>query len=237
MGQLPQALAGLLGERLRCATTVAGITRDNGGFAVKAGDQEIRSHAVLLTSAARHTAQMVTDICADAAAPLSRIRTAPIAVVMTSYASETPFGNPLTGFGFLAPGVERLGILGSLYCHAIFPGQAPAGRTFLRTMMGGSRDPEVLDLDDAALLDRARSSLAKVLGADPEPDRIWIIRHPAGITQYEMGHLDRVAAAENAAREAGLELAGSSYRGVSVNDCITQARAAASRIAERLKRG
>ena len=36
------------------------------------------------------------------------------------------------------------------------------------------------------------------------------------------------------AREAGIELAGSPYRGVSVNDCIRQARAAAARIAARL---
>ena len=51
-----------------------------------------------------------------------------------------------------------------------------------------------------------------------------------------VGHLDRVATAEAAAGNAGIELAGSPYRGVSVNDCIRQARAAATRVAERLRR-
>jgi oxygen-dependent protoporphyrinogen oxidase len=63
---------------------------------------------------------------------------------------------------------------------------------------------------------------------------VWIVRWAHGITQYTVGHLGRVAAAETAAAATGLELAGSPYRGVSVNDCIRQARAAARRIAQRL---
>jgi oxygen-dependent protoporphyrinogen oxidase len=63
---------------------------------------------------------------------------------------------------------------------------------------------------------------------------VWIVRWENGISQYTMGHLDRVAAATAAAGDAGIELAGSPYRGISVNDCIKQARAAARRIAQRL---
>ncbi len=101
-------------------------------------------------------------------------------------------------------------------------------------MVGGAREPEAAALDDDALLARVRSGLAKVYGADPEPDRVWIVRWEHGISQYTVGHLDRVAAAEDAVGAAGLELAGSPYRGVSVNDCIKQARAAARRVAQRL---
>ena len=141
---------------------------------------------------------------------------------------------PVRGFGFLVPRGEDVGLLGTLYCHDIFPGQAPAGTLLLRAMVGGAREPEAAALDDDALLARVRSGLAQVYGADPEPDRVWIVRWEHGISQYTVGHLDRVAAAEAAVRAAGLEIAGSPYRGVSVNDCIKQARAAAQRIARRL---
>jgi oxygen-dependent protoporphyrinogen oxidase len=103
-------------------------------------------------------------------------------------------------------------------------------------MVGGARSPEALALDDPSLLKLVRGALERILGADPEPDRVWIVRWEHGISQYTVGHLDRVAAAEEAAAAAGIELAGSPYRGVSVNDCIKQARVAAARIARRLKR-
>jgi oxygen-dependent protoporphyrinogen oxidase len=102
-------------------------------------------------------------------------------------------------------------------------------------MVGGARSPEAVGLDDDALTNRVRASLARVFGTDPDPDRVWIVRWEQGISQYTVGHLDRVAAAEAAARTAGIELAGSPYRGVSVNDCIKQARAAAARLAKRLR--
>ncbi len=121
-------------------------------------------------------------------------------------------------------------LLGTLYCHDIFPGQAPEGSLFLRAMVGGARAPEAVALDDDALVASVRRSLGRIFGADPDPDRVWIVRWERGISQYTVGHLDRVTAAENAARCAGVELAGSPYRGVSVNDCIKQARAAARRL-------
>jgi len=132
------------------------------------------------------------------------------------------------------PRGEGLGILGTLFCHAIFPGQAPPGHLLLRTMVGGAREPAAVELDDEALLRRVRDTLGSVLGRDPDPDRVWFVRHSEGIAQYTIGHPMRVQAAEQAATASGIELAGSALRGVSVNDCIRQGREAAGRIAARL---
>jgi oxygen-dependent protoporphyrinogen oxidase len=102
-------------------------------------------------------------------------------------------------------------------------------------MIGGARDPSAVDLDDEQLLDRTRTAHRRALGGDPDPGRVWVIRWQDGISQYTLGHIQRVRAAEAAAASAGIELAGSPFRGVSVNDCIKQARAAATRIADRLE--
>ncbi len=149
---------------------------------------------------------------------------------MASYPADA-FGLPVDGFGFLVPKAENAGILGTLYCHSIFPGQAPDGTVFLRSMLGGAREPDQARLDDDALIAAVRAAHSRIFGCDPAPDRVWIARWAEGISQYTVGHLDRVTQAEDAARSVGVELAGSPYRGVSVNDCIRQARAAAQRLA------
>lgn len=232
MGRLPECIAERLGSRLLLNSPIRAVERTPSGFRLTGSSLEIEADKVVLALPAHVASGLVGSVAPAAADPLNRIPTAPIAVVMTSYADPGAFGRRVRGFGFLVPGCEPLGILGCLYCHDIFPGQAPPRRLLLRTMLGGARDPSVLGLDDGALQARVRAALSTVLGGDPDPDLTWIVRHPRGIAQYTLGHLDRVAAAERAAGNAGLVLVGSAYHGVSVNDCIRQSRHAAARVME-----
>ena len=236
MEQLPERLAERLGECLRLEQPVRALRREGSGFILTTEAGELAAESVILTLPADGTARLLAGPAPAAVAPLEGIPTVPIAVVMLGYEDARVFDRPVHGFGFLVPRGEEPGLLGTLYCHDIFPGQAPSGSFFLRVMVGGARSPEAAALDDDALLAQVRDALGRVLGADPEPDKVWIVRWERGISQYTVGHLGRVAAAEKAADAAGIELAGSPYRGVSVNDCVKQARAAATRVAKRLRR-
>ena len=234
MWQLPESLGSSLGDRLLLGTRVDALRRDGERFILTMGDERVTADAVLLATPAEVSARLLETLAPSAVDPLIGIPSVPIAVVMTAYRDAEAFGHPVDGFGFLVPGVEKLGILGTLYCHDIFKAHAPEGGLFLRTMIGGARDPGALDLDDSGLVDRTRVALQRVLGGDPDPDGVWVVRWAEGISQYTVGHLDRVRAAEAAAAAVDVELAGSPYRGVSVNDCIKQARAAARRLAGRV---
>ncbi len=236
MEHLPRQIAGRLGDRLRLSTAVHRLSRENGGYRIETDRSVIRADRVLLTLPASGAAALLSELAPVVRAPLEAIPTVPIAVVMASYPADV-FGRPVDGFGFLVPKAERAGILGTLYCHSIFPGQAPGGAVFLRTMLGGAREPDQARLDDDALIATVRAAHGRIFGRDPEPASVWIARWAEGISQYTVGHLDRVTAAENAARAAGVELAGSPYRGVSVNDCIKQARAAARRLTDTSQMG
>jgi oxygen-dependent protoporphyrinogen oxidase len=231
MEQLPKRIVDLLGDRLRLATPVTRLASHSSGYEIEAGGQTIRADRLLLTLPADGAANLLRDLTPDVASSLEATVTVPIAVVMASYSSPDVFGRPMSGFGFLVPRGENAGILGTLFCHAIFPGQAPAGTIFLRTMLGGAREPGQASLPDDELVATVRTAHARIFPRDPAPDRVWIARWEKGISQYTLGHLDRVAAAEKATRSIGIELSGSPYRGVSVNDCIRQARAAATRVA------
>jgi oxygen-dependent protoporphyrinogen oxidase len=235
MVRLTDRLAESAGNRLLLKRPLQTLEREGPAHILNTENGVIEAEAILLALPAERAARLMMRLAPEAVAPLAATPTAPIAVVMLGYNDKNAFGRPVSGFGFLVPRGEDASLLGTLYCHDIFPGQSPDGWLFLRAMVGGARSPEAVGLDDDALTSRVRASLARVFSADPEPDRVWIVRWEQGISQYTVGHLDRVAAAEAAARTAGIELAGSPYRGVSVNDCIKQARAAAARLAKRLR--
>ncbi|HHQ48793.1 MAG TPA: protoporphyrinogen oxidase [Acidobacteria bacterium] len=231
MGALPRAIADILGDRLRTRAAAHTVRRRGDHMEVVTPSGSIAARAVVLALPARDAATLLRELAPGAVEPLEGIPSAPIAVLMTSHPAPGGTGPEAHGFGFLVPRDEDLGILGCLYCHDIFPGQAPAGRLLFRTMLGGARQPEMASLDDDEIQAHSMGVLHRVLGLEAAPERSWIFRWERGIAQYTLGHLERVEAAEAATKGTGLFLTGSSYHGVSVNDCIANARRTAGAVA------
>jgi oxygen-dependent protoporphyrinogen oxidase len=104
----------------------------------------------------------------------------------------------------------------------------------LRAFLGGGRDPHRLDRSDAELRDAAREELVDILQITGEPmfePRVyrWTRQSP----QYEVGHLDRVAAIErHLSAMPGLFVAGSGFRAIGIPDCVQDGRTQAARAAE-----
>ena len=166
-------------------------------------------------------APRAADLLGGELAPLlRRIPGGPVAVVALIY--KQPVDVP-DAFGFLVPRGQGLRVLGTLYDSSIFPNRAPEGWRLFRTLVGGRRDPQALELSDDELLDLVARDLERAWGKFPPPDATRVIRHPLGISQYEIGHRDLLAEIE-AACPPWLRLAGSSYRGVALNLCIKDAR-------------
>jgi oxygen-dependent protoporphyrinogen oxidase len=133
-------------------------------------------------------------------------------------------GHSLQGFGVLVPRSEGVRSLGCLWSDAIFPGQAPQGQHLLRTIIGGAHDPDVAKLSEAEVEAVARKDLATLVGTKQPPRFTRVIRHAAGIAQYTLGHMERVAQTEKLEAELpGLYFTGASYRGVSINGCAKDA--------------
>lgn len=234
MQQLTDTLAASLGGRVRTSASVERIETSELGFVVHSGASErIEARSVALAVPPAPAARLLRGLLAEhAIAALEAIPAVKVAVVMTGYGTARPFATATRGFGFLVPAVERRRVLGTIFCDATFPGQAPPGRTLLRTLLGGARDGEVLDLTDSDLLSVVRRDLADYLGGDPEPEFVHVIRHSYAIPQYTLGHLERLAAIDTAlAAVPGLVLTGNGLRGIALNSCVAEARALAARIA------
>lgn len=183
--------------------------------------------AVILTAPAFAAADLVAPFQPELAADLRRIRYVTTGTVSLAYRCADLDGR-IDGFGLLVPRSERRRINACTMTSIKFDHRAPDDYALLRVFVGGSRTPDVVDLDDAALLALVRAELRDILGIAAEPVLARIHRWPRANPQYDLGHLDRVEALE-ARCPPGLLLAGSAYRGVGIPDCVSQGKQAADR--------
>ncbi|MDA8018877.1 MAG: protoporphyrinogen oxidase [Thermoanaerobaculia bacterium] len=235
MQELVQAAASRLRKPARTGWKIEHLARRNGGgwhLGARSGEV-LEADAVVLTVPSRHATPLLSPLDSELGELTSAIGAAPIVVVALGL-EPSRIPRPLDGFGFLVPRGEGPRILGCLWDSSIFPGhRAPESKVLIRVMIGGAHDEEICDLSDDEILSEVRRDLATTLGlpTDVRPDLERIYRYPAGISQYEIGHLQRLDAMNRRLTDLpGLWLGGSSYYGVAMNACIAKAVEQASEI-------
>jgi oxygen-dependent protoporphyrinogen oxidase len=223
---LVDGVARTLGPAVHTGAKVEGLQRGEGGWRVAVQENgrqaELLASHVVLATPAYVTAGLLRPLDESLSALVEGIAYAPIAVVNLGYApGSTP---PPDGFGFLVPGLEKRRLLGVIHASTVFPFRAEGGRVLYTCMIGGARRPELVKLDEEALVALAREELKELAGVTASPSFTEVIRWTRGIPQYNVGHLERVASIDAAlARLPGLHLAGNAYKGVGINDCIRNA--------------
>jgi oxygen-dependent protoporphyrinogen oxidase len=233
LGLLAETLAAQVSPVLGAAARR--LERSGPGWVVHGeGQDRWPADAVVLACPAYRQAPLLADRDAALADEVAAIPYNRVVVVALGYRRED-VPRPLDGFGYLAPQRTRRDLLGVQWCSSIFPERAPPGMVLLRALAGGWHRAEVVDWDDARLLDAVRAELRLALGIVAEPAFREIVRWDRAIPQYHLGHLERVARIEErAARQPGLFLGGNAYYGVALNDCAEQAALLAGRVARHL---
>ena len=136
--------------------------------------------------------------------------------------------HPLDGFGFVVPRCEGRRLVACSFSSVKFPGRAPEGIVLLRAFLDG-RTAEGAGAHDLERI--VRDELRDILGIAVSPLFARAFVYPRSMAQYEVGHLEKVAAIEAAlARHAGLAIAGNGLRGVGLPDCARSGEAAADSI-------
>lgn len=137
---------------------------------------------------------------------------------------------PYQGFGYLVPFNQHQEILGTVFDSSVFPEQNKGPQTRLTIMIGGIRHPKAMHGTTHELQAIAGKAVFRHLGISAEPDvsHVSFARH--AIPQYEVGHHARLQRIEKELQQIfsfRLKLLGSAWRGVAVNDCISEAQAMA----------
>jgi oxygen-dependent protoporphyrinogen oxidase len=224
---LTEAIAGC---KVQLNTKVVAIERHS-GFLIKTDKEDtIEADAICLAVPAYIAAKLVSPIDQTLAAQLNQIKYASTATINLAYRREA-VRHPLDGFGFVVPFVEKRSIIACTFSSVKFPGRAPAGHTLLRAFAGGALQPEMFALDEPEMLYRVQNDLGELLGISDQPLFAEVSKWQNSMPQYEVGHLDRMAAIENQlAQLPNLTLAGNAYRGAGIPDCIRSGETAAEKM-------
>ncbi|MDZ4170362.1 MAG: protoporphyrinogen oxidase [Coriobacteriia bacterium] len=192
----------------------------------------LKGDAVIIATPSWAASQMLVDADSDMKALLDSIPFSSSATVPMAFrAEDCPFDTKF--FGILVPLVENRPVMAVTMSSSKWPDRAPEGRVLLRGFVGGPRNQAIMEKSDDELIDIVRQQLVEMLGlkADAKPLFARVFRWTMGMPQYTMGHLDRMDQLEAiTAGIPGLGLAGGSYRGVGVPNCLEGGESAVSKV-------
>jgi protoporphyrinogen/coproporphyrinogen III oxidase len=233
MGELTAALVGALeGADIRTGVAVTRLRNGEGGdFRLTLDDgPDLNTSGVVLATPARDTAGLLSEMAPEAAAAVSGIHQVSTAAVTLAYrADQIP---RLFGTGFVVPSAERRRIMGVSYLSQKWEGRVPDPRfALLRAFIGGQHGQDLALGREEWLVAVVREELAALVGIAASPLLVRTHSWEAGLHQYTLGHLDRVASAESALGVyPGLALAGAAFHGIGLNECVESGRRAAESV-------
>jgi oxygen-dependent protoporphyrinogen oxidase len=190
----------------------------------------VDADAVIVATPAHAAATQLADLAPAIANQLREIPYVSTATVNLCYRRED-VPHDLNGHGFVVAHGEPVTITACTWSSSKWPGRAPAGIVLLRCYLGAAGRDAIVNEDDATLRKVVDTDLRTLLGVHASPRFARVARWTRALPQYNVGHLDRVAAID---RELpafpALALAGAAYRGLGIPDCIAQGSAAAARV-------
>ncbi|MGX1366727.1 oxygen-dependent protoporphyrinogen oxidase [Streptomyces canus] len=235
VGTLPLAVADAVraqGGEIVTGAPVSELRREaSGGWRVVAGGRVLHADAVIVAVPAPAAARLLRTEAPEAATELDTVEYASMALITLAYRrSDTALPE---GSGFLVPPVDGRTIKASTFASQKWGWIAEENPdvVVLRTSVGRHGETEILERDDADLVDVSRHDLRAATGLDAAPLETRVTRWTDGLPQYPVGHHARVARVrEHVARLPGLAVCGAQYDGVGIPACIASAHAAVDQI-------
>ena len=235
MQELPEAMADAAGrDKMKTGVTVRSVSRNaDGTWLVNLSDgNAVNGDAVIVATEAWAAVPLARDVDAQIADALAGIPSSSSGTCSFAF-KEDEIGIDMNAFGVLCPAVEKRSMLAATYSSTKWPGRAPKGTVLFRGFVGGPHNQKIMEKSDEEIREIVLADMRDILGIKPSVEHIFsrFYRWTLGMPQYTMGHLDRVELIE--ARSAGirgLALAGGSYRGVGLPNCIESGEAAVTKV-------
>lgn len=184
--------------------------------------------AAIVCLPAPQAATVVQSLSSDASRLLSAIEYAPSLSIALVYPPDS-FAPPADTSGVLLPRRSDTTVSACTWWTTKWS-DAVVDRQVVRCFVGRSSD-DVLEMDDDALAAACSRDVANLLGTKTRPEEHHVTRWQEGLPEYRVGHLGLVNSIERAlGPHPRVALAGASYRGSGLPDCVAQAERAANRV-------
>jgi protoporphyrinogen/coproporphyrinogen III oxidase len=247
---LPDAMAAKVAGSIRTSWTLKSIEKDGELYRLHYdtpdGPKQVRTKTVALTVPSYVAAELLRPASSAAADTLAGFDYPPVAAVTLSYpesalrSDRLDAQGHLNGFGQLHPRTQGIVTLGTIYSSSLFPNRVPAGEVLLLAYIGGALNRGIKDQSDDEIVAQVDKDLRKMLISPdaPKPRKVGLRIWEKAIPQFNVGHTDAIAGAQDALVKAGWDgvmLGGNYVCGVALGKCMEFGYEYADKVAAKVK--
>ncbi len=183
----------------------------------------IHTQAIILASPHSENQRLLAPFLH--AEPLPRALPTSVATISMAF-PEQAIRHSLEGTGFVIPRHAGFAMTACTWTHKKWPHTAPAGKAHLRCYVGRPGNDVLSGQTDEEIVWNAYQELRRILPISGYPDFYHVTRHYEAMPQYVTGHRQWLADLSNVLQSSlpGIWLAGASYEGIGLPDCIDQGK-------------
>jgi len=143
----------------------------------------------------------------------------------------------IDGTGFLISRNSDYTITSCTWLHKKWPHTTPDGKVLLRCFVGRSGGEAIVDLSDDQIVANVMTDLFKMIEIKQDPELTIVSRWINAMPQYTVGHQERMKNVREGIKKElpGIFIAGGSYNGVGLPDCIKQGEEAVAEVLKYLQ--
>lgn len=143
----------------------------------------------------------------------------------------------IDGTGFVVSRNSDYTITACTWGHKKWPHACPEDKVLLRCFVGRPGDDTIVELSDDEIIRIVLEDMNKTMNITMEPEFAVISRWKNAMPQYTVGHKERLAKVLDSVNEElpGVYIAGSSFEGLGIPDCIDQGEAAVEKVLNFIK--
>ncbi|TMN23045.1 protoporphyrinogen oxidase [Lentibacillus cibarius] len=232
---LVERLEECLGDIVECNAGVDHIEKKDHGYHVLLDNGDVyKADAVVMTTPHATLPKVFSQF--DLFDEFQDIPSTSVANVAMAF-DASAIKQDIDGTGFVVSRNSDYRITACTWTHKKWPNAAPDGKALVRCYVGRPDDQSVVDFSDEEITDIVLNDLNKTMNITQKPEFSVISRWKRAMPQYTVGHNERIANVRESMRMElpGVFLAGSSYEGVGIPDCIGQGEQAVANVLDFLQ--
>lgn len=138
----------------------------------------------------------------------------------------------IDGTGFVVSRNSDYSITACTWLHKKWPHSCPEDKVLLRCFVGRAGHDTIVDLSDDQIIKLVLEDMNKTMNITMDPEYAVISRWKDAMPQYTVGHQQRISYCFKQTEKElpGVFLAGSSFEGLGVPDCIDQGETAVAKV-------